>query len=39
MNPGTPNSIQIAEIELLHDTDPDILTLEVNTQSGSGTGE
>jgi hypothetical protein len=35
LNPGTPNSIQIAEIELLHDTDPDILTLEVNTQTGS----
>ena len=34
LNPGTPNSIQIAEIELLHDTDPDILTLEVNTQTG-----
>ena len=35
LNPGAPNSIQLAEIELFNDPDPDILTLEVNTQTGS----
>jgi hypothetical protein len=34
-NPGAPNSIQIAEIELFDDPNPDILTLEVNTQTGA----
>jgi hypothetical protein len=32
---GAPNSIQIAELELFDDPDPDILTLEVDTQTGS----
>jgi hypothetical protein len=35
LNPGAPNSIQIGELELFNDPDPDILTLEVNTQTGS----
>ena len=35
LNPGAPNSIQLAELELFNDPNPDILTLEVNTQTGS----